>query len=54
MADIDLAAEVAGSAIAAALIAAVENWGRKGCVGDLGDDVATSLDLVRSGLARLA
>lgn len=54
MADIDLAAEVAGSALAAALVAAVENWGRKGCVGDLGVDVAASLDLVRSGLARLA
>ncbi|OBH40348.1 TetR family transcriptional regulator [Mycobacterium intracellulare] len=54
MADIDLAAEVAGSALAAALVAAVENWGRKGCVGDLGADVAASLDLVRSGLARLA
>lgn len=53
-ADIDLAAEVAGSALAAALVAAVENWGRKGCAGDLGADVAASLDLVRSGLARLA
>lgn len=52
--DIDLAAEVAGSALAAALVAAVENWGRKGCAGDLGCDVAASLDLVRSGLARLA
>ncbi|MEE3752720.1 TetR/AcrR family transcriptional regulator [Mycobacterium intracellulare] len=54
LADIDLAAEVAGSALAAALVAAVENWGRKGCAGDLGEDVAASLDLVRSGLARLA
>jgi len=52
--DIDLAAEVAGSAIAAALVVAVENWGRKGCVGDVGEIVAASLDLVRSGLASLA
>lgn len=51
--DIDLAAEVAGSALAAALVAAVENWGRNGCAGDLGQDVAASLELVRSGLARL-
>jgi AcrR family transcriptional regulator len=53
MANIDLAAEVAGSALAAALVVAVENWGRNGCVGDLGELVATSLDLVRSGLASL-
>jgi AcrR family transcriptional regulator len=52
--DIDLAAAVAGSAIAAALVVAVENWGRNGCVGDLGEIVTTSLDLVRSGLASLA
>ena len=52
--DIDLAAEVAGSAIAAALVVAVENWGRNGCVGDVGEIVAASLDLVRSGLASLA
>ncbi len=54
MADSDLAAEVAGSALAAALVAAVENWGRAGCAGDLGEAVAASLDLVRSGLAPLA
>lgn len=54
VADIDLAAEVAGSALAAALVAAVENWGSNGCAGDLGADVAASLDLVRTGLARLA
>lgn len=53
MANIDLAAEVAGSALAAALVAAVENWGRKGCAGDLGEDVTASLDLLRSGLAPL-
>ncbi|HUH67968.1 MAG TPA: TetR/AcrR family transcriptional regulator [Mycobacterium sp.] len=52
--NIDLAAEVAGSALAAALVAAVENWGRNGCAGDLGEVVATSLELVRCGLAPLA
>ncbi len=54
VANIDLAAEVAGSALAAALVVAVENWGRNGCTGDLGELVAASLDLVRSGLAPLA
>ncbi|MGB9227464.1 TetR/AcrR family transcriptional regulator [Mycobacterium sp.] len=54
LANIDLAAEVAGSALAAALVVAVENWGRNGCAGDLGQLVAESLDLVRSGLAPLA
>ena len=54
LADIDLAAEVAGSALASALVVAVENWGRNGCVGDLGEVVAASLDLLRSGLAPLA
>jgi AcrR family transcriptional regulator len=53
-ANIDLAAEVAGSALAAALVVAVENWGRNGCADDLGQLVAESLDLVRSGLASLA
>jgi AcrR family transcriptional regulator len=53
VANIDLAAEVAGSTVAAALVVAVENWGRNGCVGDLGELVAASLDLVRSGLAPL-
>ena len=53
VANIDLAAEVAGSALAAALVVAVENWGRNGCLGDLGELVAASLDLVRSGLAPL-
>jgi AcrR family transcriptional regulator len=52
--DIDLAAAVAGSAIAAALVVAVEDWGRNGCVGDLGEIVTSSLDLIRSGLASLA
>lgn len=53
VAGIDLAAEVAGSALAGALVVAVENWGRNGCVGDLGELVAAGLDLVRSGLAPL-
>ena len=53
VANVDLAAEVAGSTVAAALVVAVENWGRNGCVGDLGELVAASLDLVRSGLAPL-
>jgi AcrR family transcriptional regulator len=52
--DIDLVAAVAGSAIAAALVVAVESWGRNGCVGDLGAIVTASLDLIRSGLASLA
>jgi AcrR family transcriptional regulator len=54
VANADLAAEVAGSVLAAALVVAVENWGRSGCVGDLGEVVAASLDLVRCGLAPLA
>ncbi|HTX97084.1 MAG TPA: TetR/AcrR family transcriptional regulator [Mycobacterium sp.] len=52
--NIDLRAEVAGSALAAALVVAVENWGRNGCADDLGERVAVSLDLLRSGLAPLA
>jgi AcrR family transcriptional regulator len=51
--DIDLVAEVAGSTLAAALVVAVENWGRNSCKGDLGEITATSLKLVRSGLAPL-
>lgn len=50
--DIELAAEVAGATLAAALVVAVEHWGRNGCHDDLGALVAGSLDLVRSGLAR--
>ena len=53
-ANIHLFAEVAGSVLAAALVVAVESWGRNGCAGDLGELVAASLDLVRSGLAPLA
>lgn len=52
--NIALAAEVAGSTLAAALVVAVEHWGRNGCTDDLGELVAVSLDLVRSGLAPLA
>jgi hypothetical protein len=54
VADVGLAAEVAGATIAAALVVAVENWGRNGCGGDLGELVAASLDLVRSGFSALA
>ena len=49
----DLVAEVAGATLAAALVVAVENWGRSGCTGELGQLVADSLDLVRSGLSPL-
>jgi AcrR family transcriptional regulator len=51
--DIDLVAEVAGATLAAALVVAVENWGRNGCTGDLGEITAAALNLVRSGLAPL-
>ncbi|MDC9000791.1 TetR family transcriptional regulator, partial [Mycobacterium marinum] len=54
VANVDLVAEVAGATIAAALVVAVENWGRNGCAEDLGELVAASLDLVRSGLAPLS
>jgi AcrR family transcriptional regulator len=52
--DIDLVAEVAGASLAAALVVAVENWGRDGCTGDLGEITAAALNLVRSGLAPLS
>ncbi|WAJ42754.1 TetR/AcrR family transcriptional regulator [Mycobacterium sp. Aquia_216] len=52
--NIELSAEVAGSALAAALVVAVEYWGRNGCTDDLGELVAAGLDLLRSGLAPLA
>jgi hypothetical protein len=51
--DKDLNAEVAGGVLAAALVVAVENWGRGGCVGDLGQIVATSVNMVRTGLEPL-
>jgi len=52
--DIDLVAEVAGATIAAALVVAVEHWGRNGCTGDLGEITTAALNLVRSGLAPLS
>jgi len=52
--DIDLLAAVAGATLAAALVTAVESWGRNGCTEDLNEITATCVDLVRSGLAPLA
>ena len=52
--DIDLVGEVAGATIAAALVVAVEHWGRNGCTGDLAEITAAALNLVRSGLAPLS
>ncbi|BBY63135.1 TetR family transcriptional regulator [Mycolicibacterium helvum] len=52
--DVDLAAEVAGATVAAALIVALEKWGRDKCEGDLSQVSAESLDLLRSGLATLS
>jgi AcrR family transcriptional regulator len=52
--DIGLVADVAGATIAAALVVAVEHWGRNGCTRDLGEITAAALDLVRSGLAPLS
>jgi AcrR family transcriptional regulator len=52
--DIDLVSQVAGAALAAALVVAVEKWGRDGCAGDLGEIVAASVGVVRSGLAALS
>ena len=49
-----LLADVAGATLAAALVVAVEKWGRDGCTGDIGAIVAASVELVRSGLAPLA
>jgi AcrR family transcriptional regulator len=54
MPDIDLIADVAGATLAAALVVAVEKWGRGGCIGDIGAIVTASVELVRSGLAPLA
>ena len=51
--NLDLIAEVAGATLAAALVVAVQDWGDDGCTGDLGEIVATSVDLVRSGFAPL-
>lgn len=38
---------------AAALVVAVENWGRGGCSGDLGTIVAESVHMIRSGFPSL-
>ena len=51
---IDLKAKVAGATLAAALVVAVENWGRGGCTGDLGQIVADSVNLLRLGLTPMA
>ena len=53
MSGVDLVAEVAGPALGAALVAAVEHWGARGCGDDLGEIVTASVDLIRSGLAPL-
>jgi AcrR family transcriptional regulator len=50
--DIDLLAEVAGAALSGALVVAVENWGRGGCTGDLGQMVTDSVNFVKSGCAQ--
>ena len=52
--DVDLVAEVAGATLAAALVVAVENWGRNGCTSDLGETTAAAMNLLRSGLAPLS
>jgi AcrR family transcriptional regulator len=52
--DLDLVAEVSGATLSAALVVAVENWGRNGCTGDLGEITAAAMNLVRSGLAPLS
>jgi AcrR family transcriptional regulator len=51
--DLELVSEVAGATLAAALVVSVQKWGHDGCTGDLGEIVAASVDLVRSGLGPL-
>jgi AcrR family transcriptional regulator len=51
--DIDLLASVAGTAIAAALVSAVEVWGLGGCAEDVDLIVSRALALIESGLAPL-
>jgi len=51
--DIDLLAAVAGTAIAAALVSAVEVWGLGGCAEDVDLVVSRAMALVESGLAPL-
>jgi AcrR family transcriptional regulator len=48
-----LLANVGGSVIAAALVAAVDSWGQGGCRGDIDVMVNRALDLVRTGLKPL-
>lgn len=48
--DIDLFAAVAGNALAGALVAAVEEWGRGGRTEDVDAVVNRSIEIVRSGL----
>lgn len=48
---IELKAEVTGAALAAALVVAVEHWGKNGCTGDLGQITESSMSLLRSGFA---
>ena len=52
--NIELVAQVAGSALAAAMVVGVETWGRNGCQDDLAAITAACLEIVRSGLAPLA
>jgi hypothetical protein len=51
--DIALVADVAGAALAAVLVVAVEHWGRSGCVEDLGHIADAAMDVLRSGFAQL-
>ncbi|MCW2672270.1 MAG: hypothetical protein JWP14_859 [Frankiales bacterium] len=48
-----LLANVGGSVVAAALVAAVDSWGQGGCRGDIDEMVNQALDLVRTGLKPL-
>lgn len=48
-----LLANVGGSVVAAALVAAVDSWGQGGCTGDIDVMVDDALDLVRTGLKAL-
>ena len=51
--DIDLLAAVAGNALAGALVAAVEQWGKSGRTQDVDAMVKRSIEIVRSGLEPL-
>lgn len=51
--DVELIAAVAGSVLAAALVAAIEAWGVNGCREDVDQLVHRAMELVRSGLAEL-